>query len=325
MSGYCPICQSASNIKYEDNDKSITNVDCKSCGKFELTNSALIMFQRSVVKDKVLSLSFTIRQNQTSKQSFKIDTVMMRKLLSTPFNSLKPFEQANKLLLWIGNNVGKPNGETNIELKNLLSVIGSSDEDGLKYVAYYLKDQGYIKNINFSYSTQDGAGYPPEDLLTAQMTFKGWAKFEELERTNKDSKLVFMAMKYGDDELELIYKRNIKKALDSTGFEIRKLEDEKRAGLIDDKLRVEIRRSKFLIADLTHDNNGAYWEAGYAEGLGMPVIYICKKEKFKKKKTHFDTNHHLTVIWDKENLTEFEEELKATIRATFPTEAKMED
>ena len=59
----------------------------------------------------------------------------------------------------------------------------------------------------------------------------------------------------------------------------------------------------------------------------MPVIYICEEEKFKVKKTHFDTNHHLTVQWkdDPESLNKFAEELKATIRATFPDEAKMED
>ena len=66
----------------------------------------------------------------------------------------------------------------------------------------------------------------------------------------------------------------IKDSIRKTGFEIRKLDDVKRVGLIDDKLRVEIRRSRFLIANLTHDNNGAYWEAGYAEGLGIPVIYM---------------------------------------------------
>ena len=119
----------------------------------------------------------------------------------------------------------------------------------------------------------------------------------------------------------------IKDAVSKTGFEIRRLDEEKRAGLIDDKLRVEIRRSKFLIADLSDENNGAYWEAGYAEGLGMQVIYICEEEKFEQKKTHFDTNHHLTVQWknDPESLQKFAEELKATIRATFPAEAKMED
>ena len=58
-----------------------------------------------------------------------------------------------------------------------------------------------------------------------------------------------------------------------------------KAGLIDDRLRVEIRTSRFLIADLTHENAGAYWEAGFAEGLGKPVIYTCEKSKFDTAKT----------------------------------------
>ncbi len=48
---------------------------------------------------------------------------------------------------------------------------------------------------------------------------------------------------------------------------------------------VQIRDAKFVIADLTHGNDGAYWEAGYAEGLGKPVAYICEKEEFKKRAT----------------------------------------
>ena len=68
-------------------------------------------------------------------------------------------------------------------------------------------------------------------------------------------------------------------------------------------------------------------KSGYAEDLGIPVIYICEEERFKHRKTHFDTNHHLTVQWKDEpdSLKLFAGELKATIRATFPIEAKLED
>jgi len=78
------------------------------------------------------------------------------------------------------------------------------------------------------------------------------------------------------------------------------------------------------LADLTHHNKGAYWEAGFAEGLGKPVIYLCRKDVFEDKTqgTHFDTNHHLTVVWDPADLTDAAEKLKATIRATLPREAK---
>jgi nucleoside 2-deoxyribosyltransferase len=88
---------------------------------------------------------------------------------------------------------------------------------------------------------------------------------------------------------------------------------------------VEIRTSRFLISDLTHENAGAYWEAGFAEGLGKPVIYTCEKSEFEMHKTHFDTNHHLTVIWEMDDPEAVVEKLKATIRATLLGGAKLID
>ena len=98
---------------------------------------------------------------------------------------------------------------------------------------------------------------------------------------------------------------------------------------MDDLLRVKIRRSRFLLADVTHGNNGAYWEAGFAEGLGLPVIYTCSAKVMNDKghahHPHFDTNHHLTVIWDSANAQVAAAKLKDTIRATLPTESNLED
>ena len=78
-----------------------------------------------------------------------------------------------------------------------------------------------------------------------------------------------------------------------------------------------------LISDLTHHNNGAYWEAGYAEGLGKPVIYTCREDVMKD--THFDTNHHLIVKWTTKGIADAVDRLKATIRATLLGDAKLED
>lgn len=103
-----------------------------------------------------------------------------------------------------------------------------------------------------------------------------------------------------------------------------RLDDEPRAGLIDDSLRLAIKRSRFLIADLTHANNGAYWEAGYAEGVGKPVIYTCEENAFANSGTHFDTNHHQTVIWEADRPEDAARRLKATIRLSLP-DAKQED
>jgi len=91
-----------------------------------------------------------------------------------------------------------------------------------------------------------------------------------------------------------------------------------------DRLRIEIRQARFLLADLTQANNGAYWEAGYAEGLGKPVIYLCEKSYFAKMSTHFDTNHHLTILWDMSTIGDDMDRLTATIRFSIP-EARQTD
>ena len=109
----------------------------------------------------------------------------------------------------------------------------------------------------------------------------------------------------------------VKPTVEETGFSLVDVRDVARAGIIDNIIRNQIRTARFVIADLTHDNNGAYWEAGYAEGLGKPVIYICEKAKFEEKRTHFDTNHCTTVLWSRDDYDGFREELTATLRLSL--------
>jgi len=157
------------------------------------------------------------------------------------------------------------------------------------------------------------------------LSMDGWQRYEALKRGRSDSTKAFMAMKFGDPVLDAVYRDCLKPAVAQTGFDLLRLDEKPRAGLIDDRPRVEIRSSRFIIADLTHRNLGAYWEAGYAEGLGKPVIYTCEKSVFEKGNTHFDTNHHLTVPWEQANLADAVQRLKDTIRATLPAEAKLND
>ena len=76
----------------------------------------------------------------------------------------------------------------------------------------------------------------------------------------------------------------------------------------------EIRQARFVIAELTGHNNGAYYEAGYALGLGKDVIHVCKSEQFGTD-GHFDVKQVNTVLWDNE--TELAEKLAKRIKATI--------
>jgi nucleoside 2-deoxyribosyltransferase len=95
-----------------------------------------------------------------------------------------------------------------------------------------------------------------------------------------------MAMKFNQPDLDRVVEECFRPAVKRTGFELRVLTDAQGAGSIDDQLRSALLASRFVIADLTHGSHGAYWEAGFAEGLGLPVIYTCEKTAWDEQGTH---------------------------------------
>jgi len=231
-----------------------------------------------------------------------------------------PAEQADNLVIWLGDYLKDAGPPVPITFDEFKSKIGSSSEAGVAFIVRSLHEKGLI----------DCGGQTYEQLrhvrgTSVTLSMDGWQRYEALKRGRSDSTKAFMAMKFGDPVLDAVYRDCLKPAVAQTGFDLLRLDEKPRAGLIDDRLRVEIRSSRFVIADLTHSNLGAYWEAGYAEGLGKPVIYTCEKSVFEKEKTHFDTNHHLTVPWEQANLADAAQRLKSTIRATLPAEAKPND
>ena len=135
-------------------------------------------------------------------------------------------------------------------------------------------------------------------FMHVNLSLDGWEKYNEERRGAFDGNYGFIAMQFGDEQLDLFLRDVVKPTIrEQLGIDLIDLRDVEQAGVIDDIMRVKIRDAKFVISDLTHDNHGAYWEAGYAEGLGKPVVYICSKEKFENVGTHFDVNHCTTIAW----------------------------
>ncbi len=76
----------------------------------------------------------------------------------------------------------------------------------------------------------------------------------------------------------------------------------------------EIRNSKFVVAELSHHNNGAYYEAGYALGIGKEVIHICQKNQLNNG-LHFDVSQVNTICY--EFIDEIPYKLRKRIEATI--------
>ena len=71
--------------------------------------------------------------------------------------------------------------------------------------------------------------------------------------------------------------------------------------------------AQFMVADFTLQRAGVYFEAGFAMGLGRPVVWTCRDDEFEK--THFDTRQYNHVVWSNhEDLrTKLADKIKATI------------
>jgi hypothetical protein len=325
MSDLCPICEAETLTKMEPRQDA-TYCECPRCLRYALSGTARVLLASAHTHGRFAraKLSHSVYRMASSGQWPKLDSAPVRNILEDP-TLPAPAEQLNNLVTYLAGTQADPGSRVHAS-HAAIAAVGAVDFNGLGYIAQQAVQHGLVDG---DVTPVTGLGQDSEDWVIEplQLTIPGWDRAEALRRGHTTSRIAFMAMPFGIDELDRLYREHFQPAVDTTGFKLKRLDENQPAGLIDDRLRVEIRQCRFLIADLTHRNPGAYWEAGYAEGLGKPVIYTCVRSVFddRTKGTHFDTNHHLTVIWEAASPATAVTKLKATIRATLPTEAVLSD
>lgn len=116
------------------------------------------------------------------------------------------------------------------------------------------------------------------------------------------------------DEVDSVWEDGFFPALNKLGYQPLRIDKKEHNDKIDDHIIAEIRKSGLLIADFTGNRNGVYFEAGFAMGLGIPVIWTCRKDHIEK--VHFDTRQYNHIVW--ETPEELKEKLTYRIEATIP-------
>ena len=170
----------------------------------------------------------------------------------------------------------------------LISYSECVDRDELIFLLNYLNETGLI-----DYDDVHG------EIKTCTITVDGYAKLTELNEKNVDSSRAFVAMWFNECMTDA-WQLGFRPAIDGTGFEPVRIDQTEHVNKIDDEIIAEIRRARFLVADFTHSDDGArggvYYEAGFAHGLGIPVIFTCRSDVFAN--VHFDTRQYNHIVWD---------------------------
>lgn len=167
----------------------------------------------------------------------------------------------------------------------------SIDSSELAYLESYLVSQAWLRKSK-------------RNSRICRVTVDGYRHLAEIATESVKSRQAFVAMWF-DESMEEVYDRAIKPAIEEAGYKPYRVDMEHFSGRIDDKIIAEIRRSRFLVADFSHGSDGArgsvYYEAGFAHGLGLEVIFCCREGT----QPHFDTRQYNHIMWkDMEDLRE---------------------
>lgn len=144
----------------------------------------------------------------------------------------------------------------------------------------------------------------------------GYARLEALDASGAISNQAFIAMWF-DNSMSEAYEKGIAPAIREAGYEPMRIDKKSHNNKIDDEIIAEIKRSRFVVADFTQGDSGArggvYYEAGFAHGLNMPVIFTCRADTLKH--VHFDTRQYNHIAW--ENIDTLKNQLAQRISATI--------
>ncbi|WP_217351867.1 hypothetical protein [Ruegeria sp. HKCCD8929] len=172
---------------------------------------------------------------------------------------------------------------------------------------------------------------PKEQVF--RLSYTGHLYASELGVTLSKSDKIFVAMWFGSHEQTTLYHDAIAPAIQNAGYLPVRIDNTEHNEKIDDQIIAEIRKSKAVIVDLTcglakpegwstselvgSPRGGVFYEAGFAKGLGLPVIWTVKADIADVENVvHFDIRQFNQIRWNAD-LNEFREKLLYRIEATL--------
>ncbi|PZC47483.1 MAG: Nucleoside 2-deoxyribosyltransferase [Chloroflexi bacterium] len=201
----------------------------------------------------------------------------------------------------------RPDQWVDLDVDRNYPLVFGRDGGELAYLLEALVKRGLLED--------EGGLIPPAELapVTYRLTPEGWQRLDQLRRTQTDSDQAFVAMSF-DESVREAWDASIRPALVATGYRPIRMDQVEHNEKIDDRIIAEIRRCGLVVADFTEHKHGVYFEAGFALGLGIPVIWTCRSGD--EKKAHFDTRQYNHILWN--DVDELKQRLIDRIQATIP-------
>jgi len=286
MENYCPLCRKKADVSTSLRDDRYKSISCNNCGNFETHESVLLDIN-----------------DRTGKSAFQRCNVVFEFLLKSPYYEIAHFKrnyafyyehEEEKLLKNLG--LTKETNPTVINVADLMKnypknvsekldrillnlsrkypnigdkIFASDLPRCLLFVEIDTKRTDTEKKTWMGYLEKAEFFNKEECILTA----KAWERIDELLKNQVYNKEVFVAMSFHKSTQPL--REAIRGGIETAGYSAAFMDEKIHARQIMPEMFRLIKESRFLIMDITDPNYGAYFEAGFALGLGKEIIITC--------------------------------------------------
>ncbi len=311
---HCPVCFDRLNGCRTDPSRGIFHFDCPRCGRYRATEECVGDVLEHTEEGRP---NYPVPGPRQSEKRAELsawlqehpDTMLMTENVQELLTRLaRPpvLELADRALLELDRESRRPGQEIDLNTPRMRGLLRVWNREGVDGWIQLLEELGYVR------SGQRTMG--PDAPIPVAIAARGWERLHELRETNPDSPQGFVAMWF-DDSMARIYDEAFAPAIEGAGYRPHRVDRREFIGRVDDEIVAQIRRSRFVVADFTGHRGGVYWEAGLAEGFGLPVIFTCQRDHLDE--LHFDVRQNNTIVWTEDNLDELQERLRTRIEAVL--------
>lgn len=286
----CPVCRMDKNVKRIPTQLGYY-YECPRCREYNIDRRAERTIGRDPDEEKRMKISALIRNNyEVRKEPYIIDWETFQKIESF-LPDYGVLEKQLRLLQNISRRSLFPGFEVAISPELDYPLAWASSGDELRFHLKSLYNRGFFEVFEES--------EPPLVVISAS----GWEYLDKHESDIEGRTQVFVAMSF-NPELNSVWENAIRPAIKDAGYTAYRIDKEPHNERIDAKIMAEIKNSRFIVADFTENKHGVYFEAGYALGLGIPVLW-CVKEGKDLDEVRFDTRQYNHIAWkDEKDLKE---------------------
>lgn len=300
----CPICKlSDQSVMVEADSGERHTYDCARCGRFTITRTAEAIAER---KNLGWKLSAWVRYRFES--AMEVPEINSRNLeeIEQSIPDYNPSDKQVLLLRSIARKSKYPGHSVQLLSDHDYPLAWASGQEELEYYIRHLVLRGLLAR------TDEEPQEFGDMTVSVELTIDGWDYVGQLAQRAAELNQVFVAMSFSES-MKAVFEEAIKPAVTEAGYKAYRVDVEPHIERIDAKIVAEIKNSLFVVAEVTQHKHGVYFEAGYALGREMPVIWCVREDDLAN--VHFDTRQYNHIVW--ESAAELKEKLYDTICAVI--------